>query len=1031
MRKLRPNPNRVLLLGVFSLAAGACGDAGEPPSEAPLAKSTQAIGEVGDPTCVPGGTRYFPGRKLFVDRTEEWGLEGLKVTGTRLSVADVNGDNYPDLVVRSRTDAETSFDSGKRPVWVLKNTRNGTFEDITRSSGLIVGRLRGANDAVRNARASQVVAFADVDNDGDLDAFSGSPPYRPAGVAGRERSELMLNSGYGTFTLRAAQLPELHPAGATFLDQDKDGFIDLFVPAFQRVTGGAADVSGSFFRGTGDRRTTLTVDSAAAAGLRTPGAYYRSSIACDLNHDGSLELMAAAVGRRPNALFQGRATDFVERGQASGFAQDTNVDWKDNLYARAHCSIVREAGGPPEELGACTGVPDHPAELRTRRDTDAARWQRARDTLPENLGGNTFTTLCADFDGDGELELYNAEERSAAEGQSADPAQVLRVTSATGEDIVLSRPGRAATNLELSHANDFEWTEGIQTAAVFDADNDGRPDLYIGGADHDYASSVGHLYQNVSAGSAIQFLEVPAADGLSQRRAQGIAVADFDRDGDLDLVVGHSRFGCGGGPIGPGPVPIPQCEPTEQVRFYENVYGSGGNWVQLKLVGNNGSNGAAIGARVTVELSSGRKLVQEVDGGHGYFGAQQDHVLHFGLGSDCTAQVTVEWPDKGPLALPFAVSARHHYRVTRATGTPRELPLKGFCANDVSRMTGAVGPAELNDYYDVFCVQDRLSELGYAGITRELAASPGRVTDSRNQRYATVPQRLSVNGVWSDDTLWAIRTFQTTILNSDVQAGMSGIVTPTAGVTGYTSFEWLGASNAPRWRESEQNGPGWQNDDRDNHDHGASWAFEAVALAGAALPSGTIRTNDVSLPNGGDTRDHGSHEGGLDIDVRLTANGGRWYNTDTATAALESQEGTLWRSCPGPVLTNSDGENLTGDNYVDRALVWLWESPSEACRAAVVASSTATPRTFEDGYARLVPPRPDYDRAAIQLQIRTFLDLRYPDGSERVPRVIFMDPVLVSNLVAAGIARTRLRTTTLGHADHYHVDVAPPPRIPQ
>jgi enediyne biosynthesis protein E4 len=1041
MRQICPSkPSHAFVLAALALSVGACGDRTEPPSTVATAKSTEALGEVGDPTCVPGGTTYTSGRTLFADRTEQWGLEALNVTGTRLSVADVNGDNYPDLVVRSTTDEETDFSAGVRPVWVLKNTRNGKFEDITRGSGMIAGRIRGADDAVRNARASQVVAFADVDNDGDLDAFSGSLPYRPRRVTGRERSEIMLNSGYGTFTTRPVQLPELHPAGATFFDQNRDGFVDLFVPAFQRVEGATADVSGAFFRGDEDRTTSLTADVAAAVGLQRPGFYHRSSIACDLNDDGRLEIMAAAVGRRSNALFQGTATGFVERGQASGYAEDANVEWRDNLYARAYCSLVREGRGPAADLPSCAGVAEYPTELASRREADATRWDHTRGRAAENLGGNTFTTLCADFDGDGQLELYNTEERSAAEGQSADLSEVLRVTSQPEEDVTLTRPGRTATNLVLDHASDFEWTEGIQTAAVFDVDNDGRTDLYLGGSDYDYASNVGHLYQNTSTSGTIHFDEIPTADGFSQRRSQGIAVADFDRDGDLDVVVGYSRLNCPSGllledvPVGnEEPGIAVACERTERVRFLENVYGSGGNWVQLKLVGAAGSNGAAIGARVTVALAGGRRLVQEVDGGHGTFGAQQDHVLHFGLGADCTAEVTVAWPDAARTTQTFPVAARHHYRLVQGVALPGELPLKGYCSTNVERLAGAVGPAQTNEYHDVYCVQDRLSALGYAGIPRPLAAGAGTPSGSRNPFYTLVPQRLSVNGALTDDTLWAIRTFQTTITNADVQAGMSGVVNPAPGNAGFQSYQWLGASNAPRWSKGGARGPGWQNIDEDRHDWGASWTFEVVGLAGAALPTGTILSNDLSVPNGGVTNDHGSHEGGLDLDVRLYAEAPppnerrRWYEYSVVQPRLASSGGTFWsQSCAAPTTLG-----VSGENFIDRVVVWLWESPTEACRSAVINASRTTPKTFADGFARLVPTRAPYDRAAIQEQIQAFLSQVYPDGSHRVSRVIFMDPVLMSALRSAGFAAARLDSTRREHADHYHVDVAPPVPQPQ
>jgi hypothetical protein len=1025
----RKNLGRAGLFGLTALAASACGDRATPPESVSMAKTTEAIGEVGNPTCVPGGTRYTSGRQLFVERTSEWGLNDLNATGTRISVADVNGDHYPDLVVRRATDAESDFENRVRLVWVLKNTRNRGFEDVTRGSGLLLGRVRGEDDAIRNGRASQVVAFADVDNDGDLDAFSGAHSYRPSGRTGRERPEIMLNRGYGVFDLGPIPLPDLYGSSATFFDQDRDGWVDLFIAARERRVATAPTASAYLFRGSAAATHRFTTDIAASVGISRLGHHHRSSIACDLNHDGWPELLSASVEREPNALWQGTVDGFVERGVASGYAQDTNQSWEDNVYARAYCSIVREEQSPPEDLASCTGIPDYPAGRADRRAIDAKCWDHARAREEHRLGGNTFTTLCADFDGDGRLDLYNAEERSALEGQSADAAQVLRLASAHGEDVTFERPGRIATNLVIPHAPDLEWTEGIQTAAVLDVDNDGSPDLYIGGSDFDTESNVGHLYQNTSSPGTIHFDEVPPADGLSHARSQGIAAADFDRDGDLDLVIGQSSFRCAETDI-----PGHACLNGERIRFFENVYGSGGNWVQLKLVGNGGSNKAAIGARVTLELDDGRQLVQEVDGGHGHFGAQQDQVLHFGLGSDCDATVRVEWPDTARSSQTFELATRRQYRVVQGAMTAAELPLRGYCSGNVDRLAAAVGPGQLNDFNDVYCVQDRLAALGYRGITRNLAAPSARAPQSRNLQFMTVPQTLSVNGVLTEDTVWAIKTFQTTVTAGSVQEAAPGIVTPMPGETGYVTHTWLQAANAPTWRESGANGPGWTNVDGDNHDWGSSWTFDLIAHTGAALTANILQTNDISLPNGGVTEDHSSHEGGMDIDLRHQPGGGRWYDIAAVRPRLQTPSGTLWSTaCPRPTfpIPGRPGVFYTGDNFVDLAVVWLFETAGTGCRNVVIAASTATPRTFADGFNRYVPAVAVYNRALVQQQIGAFLNQRYPSGANRASSVIFMDPVLMRNLRDGGIAATRLITTTVGHADHYHVNVAPPAAVAQ
>jgi hypothetical protein len=171
------------------------------------------------------------------------------------------------------------------------------------------------------------------------------------------------------------------------------------------------------------------------------------------------------------------------------------------------------------------------------------------------------------------------------------------------------------------------------TGALFDFDNDGRKDVYIGSSD--YPGTRGFLFRQKPDGT---FSEVPPASGIDHPRSHGIAVADFDRDGDLDVAVGHGTSRCDGDPT---------CYPTPEVHYFRNELGQQGNYVQLRLTGGPGTNRAAIGARVEV-TAGGVTQVQEVGGGYGHYGIQNDLVLHFGLGEACAVDaIRVRWPDSG------------------------------------------------------------------------------------------------------------------------------------------------------------------------------------------------------------------------------------------------------------------------------------------------------------------------------------------------------------------------------------------------
>jgi hypothetical protein len=105
------------------------------------------------------------------------------------------------------------------------------------------------------------------------------------------------------------------------------------------------------------------------------------------------------------------------------------------------------------------------------------------------------------------------------------------------------------------------------------------------------------------------------------------------------------------------------------VRYFENVLGDGGNWVKLHLTGGEGTNRAAIGARVEVRTGD-RLQVQEIGGGHGHYNIQHDLALTFGLGPACEAEVTVRWPDAALTTERFTVQSGHRYEVRQ--GEPPE-----------------------------------------------------------------------------------------------------------------------------------------------------------------------------------------------------------------------------------------------------------------------------------------------------------------------------------------------------------------------
>ena len=245
-----------------------------------------------------GSMAYYhnDGNGSFSDYTSRAGLSG-QLGGLNMVQADYDNDGWMDaLVMRGGWMRE----NGRIRMSLLRNNADGTFSDVTVEAGLS-----------RPSYPSQSAAWADYDNDGDVDLFScnESEPVRGYDLVTFDvkfPSQLFRNNGDGTFTdvAKEAGVTNLrYCKGSAWGDFDGDGDPDLYVSNY------AAE--NRLYRNDGQGVFT---DVAADLGVTEP----RRSFATwfwDYDNDGLLDLFVAGYGPR---LARWRQTTSACRTRAPG-----------------------------------------------------------------------------------------------------------------------------------------------------------------------------------------------------------------------------------------------------------------------------------------------------------------------------------------------------------------------------------------------------------------------------------------------------------------------------------------------------------------------------------------------------------------------------------------------------------------------------------------------------------------------------------------------------------------------------------------
>ena len=508
---------------------------------------------------------------IFTDVTRQAGIDFVHSAGVRThqlpedmgsgaAWGDYDNDGYPDLYLVNQPGPWGQPLGPNSPTSRLyHNNGDGTFTDVTDRAGV-----------ANRGGFGMGAAWGDYDNDGLLDLY----------VTNYGRSVLYHNNGDGTFTDvtdRAGVANHRWGMTPVWFDYDNDGYLDLYVPNYvdynlKGVPAGATSQEYGI-------DVPFTLNPASFAPV--PNRLYHN------NRDGTFTDVAPRL----------RVADASGRSLSVAFADFTLNGWQD-IYVGNDISRNRLY----QNLGH-----------GRFQDVSASSWsEEYRGTMGIAIG---------DFDRDGDLDMF------------------LSHWIGQGDALYqnLWNEQKSAGKLHFENVADMYGCGAISYSTAgwgtffFDFDNDGWLDLLVlNGSTFEDKSDTTKLVPEkpflLWSKGEDGFFDL-AASGVAgsalqiARNARGAAYADYDRDGDLDMIVttNHGR-----------------------AVLLRNDGGNRNHWLCVHLIGTR-SNRQGIGARLLLEAGGKRYLRQY--GVQGSYLSSSVPEAWFGLGQiKQIDSLTIAWP---------------------------------------------------------------------------------------------------------------------------------------------------------------------------------------------------------------------------------------------------------------------------------------------------------------------------------------------------------------------------------------------------
>lgn len=528
-------------------------------------------------------------------------------------------------------------------------TASFQLRDVTQSAGIDFKHNSGAyGGKLLPETLGSGCAFLDYDSDGYQDILLVNSMDWPGHKRGRSTLKLYRNNRDGTFTdvTKAAGLDmELYGMGVAVGDYNNDGFPDILITCVGQ---------NRLLQNTG-KGTFLDVTK--TSGLASRQAFSTSAVWFDYDRDGLLDLFIC------NYVNWSPEHDVF-----------CSLDGKNKSYCTPEayrgetCWLFHNRGdGRFEDVTAASGIFDTSSKSLgvAMIDFDEDGWPDlfvANDTQPNKLYRNLRNGKFKDAAV--EAGLAFSSEGKARAGMGVD----------VGDFENSGRPGIAITNFDnemvglyrspaAGQFDDVSLAAGVggpsKTTLGFgcgfaDLDLDGRLDLVVANGHIDdtvrnIRGNVGyaqppHLFVNLGKGKFQDVAPIHGGDFAAPRVGRGLAFGDFDRDGDVDILLTTNN----------GPA-----------YLFRNDVPSGNKSLRLYLTGTK-SNRDAIGAVVRI-FHGGISQMRVVRSGSSYL-SQSERALTFGVGkADQVDRVIVEWPS-GSVQEFTKISSHYGHQITENRG---------------------------------------------------------------------------------------------------------------------------------------------------------------------------------------------------------------------------------------------------------------------------------------------------------------------------------------------------------------------------